>query len=216
MKMTIGDGLNTGVAALKASPVPLIVGLLVAAICAGIPLVGLALGGPVFLGYYKMIVKGRKGQPMEIGDIFEPVKTAFLPSWVAMFMLFLVIFVGYIPILIIAFIPVVGRLAMILGPFYMLAVGFFASTYISLLALNNTTDWKKTMGEAIAFLKTDTMGRVLFLLVLSIVGGVGAILLGIGALVTYPIALVGIVAGIGAETGALSAPAAQPAAAGAK
>ncbi|MBI4618188.1 MAG: hypothetical protein HY720_31600 [Planctomycetes bacterium] len=213
MKTSIGDGISTGLAALKSNPVAYIVGCLIVGVGCSIPLVNLAVGGPLYLGYIRMVAKGQRGQPVELNDIFEPLKTSFGPAWVASFIGFAVVLVAYLPFMMLMF--VLPRMAGLISfPMSLvgIAAGFFVMTYMSHLAVRGTYDWKKTLQETLDFLKTDTAGRLIYLFVLMLVGGVGVIACGVGYLVTLPIGMAGIVAGIGREIGALEAAAPAPAA----
>lgn len=211
MKTSIGDGISTGVAALKSNPVAYIVGYIIVGVGSSVTL-GL-LAGPLLLGYVRMVVKGQKGQPVDLNDIFEPMKTAFLPAWIASFLGLAIVAIGYVPIFVLMLVlpPSLFMVFSLLGMVYFIAAEFFVVAYFSLLGLSGGYDWKKTLQDTLSFYKSDTAPRLIYNLVLGLVGGAGAIACGIGALVTIPIGFAGIVAGIGRETGALeAAPAPAP------
>ncbi len=150
----------------------------------------LILSGPMMVGFYKCILKKTRGEDFEYGDLFDGVKTQFLPSFVLM----IVVTVCVIIIAaILAIIPVIGQLA---GTVISIAFSLFVSyMYLQLAEREETLEVAKLIDLAKATLnkvKCDYGMFLVWALVVYILGFVGVIICCVGALATYSISLIAV------------------------
>ena len=130
------------------------------------------LTGPMVVGYMRMIAKEQRGEAAQIGDVFRGFDD-FVPAFVAGLISLLVVSLG----LMLCFIP--GLLILALP-----------SVALSLVA-QGEKDGVAAFNQAWRIV-TQNLGAAFWCaLVLSIVGGLGVLLCGIGVLVTGPLSMIG-------------------------
>lgn len=168
---SIGDSLSSGVDFLKKNPVPAIVGLLLAGLVNAFT--AQILSGVMWVGYMEMVKKHRAGEKPEIADVFAGFQK-LVPALLAGILGMLLVMIGTI----LCVIP--GLLA---------APVMWAALYF---VVNGEQDGVNAIKRGWATVKPQLVMAAVTLLVLCIVGSLGGILCGIGALVTFPIALAGI------------------------
>ena len=130
------------------------------------------LAGPMIVGYLRMVERETRGEPVQIGDIFRGFDD-FVPALVAGLISSLVVSLGFM----LCFIP--GLLIMALPPvaLYLVARG--------------ERDGVAAFNQAWS-LVTKNLGSAFFCsLVLGIVGSLGFVLCGVGALLTLPLSMIG-------------------------
>lgn len=130
------------------------------------------LMGPMVVGYMRMIAKEQRGEEAQIGDVFRGFDD-FVPAFVAGLISLLVVSLG----LFLCFIPGLLILALPSVALYLVAQG----EKDGVAAFNQA--WRivtKNLGAAFGCA-----------LVLSIVGSLGALLCGVGLLVTGPLSMIG-------------------------
>ncbi|MDR2944455.1 MAG: hypothetical protein LBU81_05150 [Methanosarcinales archaeon] len=128
---------------------------------------------PFSLSMYYMAVKGLKGEKVEIGDVFYSFKSNFVKN-----LIFLIIYMVIIGVL--SLIPLIGSLiALILfsySPFIFLADPSKGPIY--------------AITESFNVAKDNLVMTIVAIIVYSVLVFIGCMLLGIGLLVTLPIAYV--------------------------
>lgn len=150
----------------------------------------LILSGPMMVGFYKCILKKTRGEDFEYGDLFDGVKTQFLPAFVLVIATFVfVAIVGGILMLI----PFVGQVA-----FYavQIAVALFINyMYLQMAEMDETLEVVKLIDlgkSTLNKVKDDYAMYLVWALVVSVVGGVGVIICCVGALATWPISIIAV------------------------
>ena len=130
------------------------------------------LTGPMVVGYMRMIAKEQRGEAAQIGDVFRGFDD-FVPAFVAGLISLLVVSLG----LMLCFIP--GLLILALP-----------SVALSLVA-QGEKDGVAAFNQAWRIVTKNLGAAFWCALVLSIVGGLGMLLCGIGVLVTGPLSMIG-------------------------
>jgi uncharacterized membrane protein len=168
---SIGDSLTSGVDFLKKNPIPAIVGVLLVSLVGSFT--GGILYGVMLVGYLEMIKMHRAGSAPEIADVFSGFQK-LVPALLAGILGMIMVSIGTM----LCIIP--GLLA---APVMWAALYFVA---------NGEQDGVNALKRGWATIKPHLVMAAVTVLVLGIVGGLGAIACGIGALVTAPIAVAGI------------------------
>jgi len=181
----ISAGLKNGWEAFKNNAVAYIVGLLIAFI-GSILIVTIA---PLMYGIYYMAVKGSRGEKVEIGDVLVGFKSvsAFIRSWIYWIVyLVIVILLSIITGILTSIASVLSVIGTLLTLIWAL-VAFF-SIYIYVMSPDkNALDAYK---EGFNVLKDNLLMTLVAYIVYCILCFIGFLLLGIGILVTFPIAIV--------------------------
>lgn len=194
----IGACINEGVNWLKNNAVVAIVGLLIAGIISGIT-IGI-LGGAAGAGYIIAVRKFQKGEKPAIGDIIDGLKACLVP--------------GIVAGLITGITMVIGNALLVIPGLLIMPIAFI-SIY---LVAEGEKDGIAAIKRAINLYKGQLMPTLITFIVLGIVGAIGSIVVGIGGLITGPIAVAGMAhytaalvgdAPAAAETPAAGAPAAE-------
>lgn len=167
----IGACVSAGIAGFKKNPLNHIVATLLVVVISGVGF-GL-LTGPMLVGYMRMIQAEAEGTSGGIGDVFKGFDD-FVPALLSVLLASLVVSIGFM----LCVLP--GLLIMPLVPIaaYLVATG--------------EKDGIQALSRAWSILKANLVGAALCMLILGILGNLGFILCGIGALLTLPIAFIGI------------------------
>ncbi len=168
----IGTCVSAGVAGLKKNFVLHVVVTLLILIVGGAS--GGLLYGPMLVGYMRMIKAEDEGGTPAIGDVFKGFDD-FLPAFLAAFLGGLAVSIG----IMLCIIP--GLLIMALP-----------MTAVYIVATMGEKDGINALKRAWALVKENLIPSALCALVLGIVGSLGAILCGVGILLTLPIAFIGL------------------------
>jgi len=150
----------------------------------------LILAGPMMVGFFKCILKKNRGENFEYGDLFDGVKTQFLPA----FLLTLVISACIMVVsLILAILPVIGQLAtFIVSSSTALLLNYM---YLQMAEMDETmevgglVDLVKTTFDK---LKSDYIMFMVWALVIYIISIAGAIVCIIGVLFTWPLSIISV------------------------
>jgi uncharacterized membrane protein len=169
----------------------LIVVLIIMVSC--ITIVGpIIIGGPLMFGYLRIVQKRYKGEPAEIGDVFQGFQT-FGKAFVTM-LLFCLIMAGmylvcFVLGFILGYIPVLG---VILGPLVSFAIStlvggliFFAMPLAALSEASPT----EAISRSFKFCFANFPPMMLLSLVAGLIAMAGALACGIGMLLTVPLAI---------------------------
>lgn len=164
--------------------------LMMVIIAAGnlIPIVGLVipmlLGGPLVLGYYKMVRSAIAKQPVEFGDLFSGFQK-FLPAFLAY--LIIAIFTG------------IGTLLCII-PGIIVSI-LYAPTWLFLL--NDNLDFWPAMEASRKMVSANFVQWLLLFLVMMGINIAGGLACCVGVLVTFPMTFVLITLAFDLERNAL-------------
>lgn len=166
----IGVCVSAGINGLKKDPVTHIVTSLLIGIVGGAT-AGL-LTGPMMVGYMRMIKREDEGHKAEIADVFKGFDD-FVPALLAVLLSSIIVGIGFM----LCFIP--GLLIMALVPVatYLVAVG--------------EKDGIKAISRAWDAVKANLLSAFFCGLILAIVGSLGALLCGVGIILTLPIDFIG-------------------------
>jgi hypothetical protein len=192
----VGDYIKGGVDDLKKAPAPMIVGLLLTGIVGAISLG--ALSSILTTGYNKLIYRVKRGEQASIGDVFSRFdKDAFMIGVPVFALSFIGLAIQFLvsPGLGSIISLVANLVALVLlwaAPHQAIKGGAFMDSIMASVDL-----WKK-----------NPVGNLITVVVAGIVGVLGVVACGIGALVTMPIAVAAIQAAFLDQTGMLPAPAA--------
>jgi uncharacterized membrane protein len=167
----IGACISAGVNGFKNNPVTHIVAVLLVAIIGNVSF-GLLLG-PMMVGYMRLIGIEDAGGKAESGDVFKGFDD-FVPALLAVLLGGIIVSIGFM----LCILPGVLIMALVPTAAYLVAVG--------------EKDGINALKRAWAAVKDNLIGSCLCALVLSIIGSLGAILCGIGILITLPITFVGM------------------------
>ncbi len=167
----IGTCITAGINGLKKNTATHIVTVLLVAIVGGVSFS--ILTGPLLIGYMRMIKVEDEGGTPEIADVFKGFDD-FVPALLAVLVSSIIVSIGFL----LCVIP--GLLIMALAPTaaYLVAVG--------------EKDGINAIKRAFGAIKANMLSSIVCTLVLGIVGGIGSIACGIGAVVTMPIAFIGM------------------------
>ncbi len=166
----IGTCISAGVSGLKKNFVLHIAVTLLIAIVGGFSF-GL-LYGPMIAGYMRMLKAEEEGGTPQIGDVFKGFDD-FLPAFLAAFLGGIAVSIG----MMLCLIPGLLIMALPITATYLVAMG--------------EKDGINALKRAWAVIKENLVSSALCALVVAIVGSLGAILCGIGAIITLPIAFIG-------------------------
>lgn len=166
----LGSCLSAGINGLKKDPAthivtPLLIGV-VSSVSAGL------LAGPMIVGYMRMLQREEQGAKVEIADVFKGFDD-FVPALLAVLVSSIIVAIGYM----LCFLP--GLLITALVPIsaYLVAMG--------------EKDGINAVKRAVDAFKANFVGAFVCMLVLGIVGSLGAVLCGVGIILTMPIAMIG-------------------------
>jgi len=192
-KMELGVYVSKAWDLMKANALLLIVTYLIAAILAGIPLVGLIIGGPVWFGFIRIIQKRYKGEPAEIGQVFDGFKTDFSKGLVTMLLLLAVCLCVFIPVIIafiiLNYIPCLGTVVgMLLYICAALAVGATLYFVFPIAALSEVAP-VDAIKKGLKFMTANMVPVVLLALVTGLIAMAGIVACGIGVWFTAPMAI---------------------------
>ncbi len=165
--LDIGTTLKLGWDTFVQAPVALILGFLVLLVLGGVSLGVCA--GPLAVGYSRMCLKAARGQPVEVGDIFDGFQQ-FVPSLI----LFVVTVVAV----------TVGSILFLLPGLAAAFLTFFAFWFMAEDPEIGAID---SIRASVAFIRRDFAATLVFALVTSIVASVGNVV-GFGMLLTGPLA----------------------------
>lgn len=184
----IGGWLKQGWEIFKTDIVKFIVSILIVGVVS--VMTCLVLSGPMMVGLFKCILKKTRGEDFEYGDLFDGVKTQFLPAFVLVIATFVfVAIVGGILMLI----PFVGQVA--IYAVQIAAALFVNYMYLQMAEMDETLEVGKLVDlgkSTLNKLKDDYAMYLVWALVVSVVGGVGVIICCVGALATYSISLIAV------------------------
>jgi len=161
----IGEAIGVGWSTFRQNPVPILIGLLCAALLGLIPFVG---GGLAFAGMMNVSLKALRGQTPEPGDGF-------------------VAFQAAVDNIIMGLLQIVGILLCCVGVYVTQALFFQGS----LLIVDKGIGWSEAKDRCLDQLKPNWLAWTIFCFVLGLVGSLGAVLCGVGILLTLPIATIG-------------------------
>ena len=167
----IGACISAGITGFKKSPLTHIVVILLVGIIGNISF-GI-LAGPMMVGYMRLIKIEDEGGKAEIGDVFKGFDD-FVPAMLAVLVGGIVVAIGFM----LCIIPGLLIMALVPTAAYLVAVG--------------EKDGINALKRAWQAVKENLIGSFLCALILSIIGLLGAILCGIGILITMPIAFIGM------------------------
>ena len=184
----IGGWLKQGWEIFKTDIVKFIVSILIVGVVS--VMTCLVLSGPMMVGLFKCILKKTRGEDFEYGDLFDGVKTQFLPAFVLVIATFVfVAIVGGILMLI----PFVGQVA--IYAVQIAAALFVNYMYLQMAEMDETLEVGKLVDlgkSTLNKLKDDYAMYLVWALVVSVVGGAGVIICCVGALATYSISLIAV------------------------
>jgi MFS family permease len=193
-KMELGVYVSKAWDLMKANALLLIVTYLIAAIIAGIPLVGLIIGGPVMFGFVRIIQKRYKGEPAEIGQVFDGFKTDFSKGLVTFLLLAAVSLCVAIPAIIIFMlfnflIPCVGTLlGFLIYIAAILAIGTALYFVLPIAALSDAAP-VDAIKKGFKFMTANIGPMILLVLVTGLISMAGVIACGIGVWFTAPMSM---------------------------
>lgn len=159
----LGDALKAGWESFKAQPVPILIGVLCAALLGIIPVVGGLLAFP---GMLYVCLKALRGQTPEVGDAF-------------------IAFQKPVDHIVMGLLQIAGILACCIG-IYATQGLFFQG---SLLIIDKDLGWSEAKDRCLGALKDSWVGWALFAFVVGLVSSLGVILCIVGVFVTLPVAL---------------------------
>lgn len=165
--LDIGETLKLGWESFTGNAVPLIVGLLLAAIVSGFTL-GICAGAMI-IGYNKMVLRAARGESVAIGDVFEGFQR-FVPGLVFVLLAGIAISIGFMLLII---------------PGLVLSFMLFYAPWI--MADDDDIGAIDAMKASIELFKQDVGGTIVFALVSGIISSIGGIV-PFGSLVTGPVA----------------------------
>ncbi len=191
-QMTLGPFVSKAWALVTADLVLFIVSYLIVAVLCSIPLVGLIIGGPLMFGFLRIVQKRYKGEPAEIGQVFDGFKD-FTKGLVTVLLALAASLCIVIPIVIIivvlSMIPCVGAvLAIVLYICAILALSAGLYFLMPIAALSATSPMD-AIKASIKFLIANIGPMVLLSVVTALISMAGAIACGVGVLFTVPLAM---------------------------
>lgn len=162
----IGEALTVGWNAYKEKLVPVTLGVFCASLLALIPLVG---GGLAFAGMMHVSLKALRGQEPTAADGFVGFNAA-------------------VDHIVMGLLQIVGLIACCLGVYVTQALFFQGS----ILILEKNLNWSDAKDRCLASFKDTWVAWTIFVLVVGLVGSLGAIACGIGIYFTLPIATIAL------------------------
>ncbi len=188
-EVKIGDWLKAGWEIFSKDMLKCILGALIAFVIGGITC-GILMG-PMYVGLYKCFLKKARGQDFEYGELFDGVRTQFLPS----FILFLVLLVATLAVnAVLGWIPCVGLVFCIAWGLIVGTIGVYA--FVKIAEAPEPVEVGKIftmLKENWETLKPAFLMFLLWYLVVKMVAGIGVAACGIGVLFTAPIAIMALV-----------------------
>lgn len=192
-QMTLGPFVSKAWALVTANLVLLIVSYLIVAILAGIPLVGLIIGGPLMFGFLRIVQKRYKGEPAEIGQVFDGFKD-FSKGLVTMLLILVVALCVFVPLVIIVLVlswisACIGTpigIVLYLCAVLALSAGLYFVMPIAALSDKQPLDAIKCN---VKFLQANPKPMVILAIVTALISMAGAIACGVGVLFTVPLAM---------------------------
>lgn len=160
----IGVALGVGWNTFMQNPGPILIGILCAALLGLIPLVG---GGLAFAGMMNVSLKALRGQTPEASDGFVALQAA--ADHIVMGLL-----------------QIAGILLCCVGVYVTQALFFQGS----LLMLDKGMGWSDAKDRCLERLKDNWLPWTAFCFVVGLVGALGAVLCGVGVILTLPIATI--------------------------
>jgi hypothetical protein len=167
----IGTCISAGIDGFKKNFLTHIVAVLLAAIISNISF-GI-LAGPMMVGYMRLIRIEDEGGKAEIGDVFKGFDD-FVPALLAVLVSGIIVSIGFM----LCVIPGLLIMALVPTAAYLVAVG--------------EKDGINAVRRAWRVVQENLIGAFLCSQVLMILGSLGAIVCGVGILVTMPVAFIGI------------------------
>ena len=188
VKVDIGGWLKYGWELFKTDILKFIIAVLIVGIVSVVTC--LILSGPMMIGFFKCVLKKTRGEDFEYGELFDGVKTQFLPAFVLTIAATIAIsIVGGI----LMFIPIVGQVA---AYALQIVVALFVNyMFLQMAEMDETMEIGKLIDLGKSTLdkfKNDYAMYLVWALVVSLVSGIGVIVCCIGALATYSIAIISI------------------------
>lgn len=191
--MDLGGLVSKAWKLITADLVLFVVGYLIVAIILCIPLVNLILAGPLLFGFVRVVQKRYKGQPAEIGDIFQGFQD-FGKGLVTILLLFVCGIVVWIPLFIVnrvlSFIPILGPIVAFLLMFAAMLCLWAALFFVIKIAALSPTRPVDAIKQSIRFFLTNMGPMILLALVTMVIAMAGAVACGVGILFTMPLALI--------------------------
>ncbi|NLF39329.1 hypothetical protein GX586_07780 [bacterium] len=172
----IGDWLSAGWKLFAADWLKASVAMLIALVIGMVTC--LLLWGPMTVGLYKCYLKKARGQDYEYGELFDGLKTQFIPSFLLMLMFWVVIIV---PSVVLGFIPCVGSIISMVWSFVVSA--FIPYAFYKMadaqapVQVGSLVDLLK---DVYAKMQPALPMMVLWVIVAGIIGQAGVIACGIG------------------------------------
>lgn len=160
----IGEALSVGWNTFKENMVPILIGILCAALLGMIPVVGQFLAFP---GMMFVSLKALRGQPVEPRDGF-------------------VAFTMPVDNIVMGLLQILGIIACCIGVYVTQAI-FLPGTF---LIVDKGVTWQDAKDRCMAQVKPNWLNWTIFFFVVGLVGGLGAVLCGIGVFFTLPIATI--------------------------
>jgi uncharacterized membrane protein len=168
--ISISACVSAGFAGFKKNPVTHIVTTLLVIVISGVGF-GL-LTGPMMVGYMRMLKDEDEGRAISIADVFKGFDD-FVPALLAVLLSTIIVSIGFM----LCFLPGLLLMAMVPVAAYLVACG--------------EKDGIAALKRAWELVKGNLVGAFLCMLVLGIIGNLGALLCFVGVLVTLPIAFIG-------------------------
>jgi hypothetical protein len=193
-KMELGAYVSKAWDLMKENALLLIVTYLIAAVIASIPLVGLIIGGPVMFGFVRILQKRYKGEPAEIGQVFDAFKADFTKGLVTFLLLAAVSFCVIIPAAIIFMLfnfllPCVGTmLGFVIYIAAILAIGTALYFVLPIAALSDTAP-VDAIKKGLKFMTANIGPMILLVLVTGLISMAGIVACGIGVWFTAPMSM---------------------------
>jgi hypothetical protein len=168
---SIGTCVSAGFSGLKKNPITHIVATLLMGIVGGVS-AGL-LSGPMLVGYMRMIKTEDEGGKVEIADVFKGFDD-FVPALLAVLLSSIIVSIGFM----LCILPGLLIMGLIPTAAYLVAVG--------------EKDGVNAIKRAFAAVKEHLFATFACSLILGIIGSLGAIICGVGIILTMPIAIIGM------------------------
>lgn len=168
--ISISSCVSAGFAGFKKNPVTHIITTLLVIVISGVGF-GL-LTGPMLVGYMRMLKAEDEGRAISIADVFKGFDD-FVPALLAVLLSTIIVSIGFM----LCFLPGLLLMAMVPMAAYLVACG--------------EKDGIAALKRAWELVKANLVGAFLCMLVLGIIGNLGALLCFVGVVVTLPIAFIG-------------------------
>lgn len=174
-EVKIGDWLKEGYEAVKSDVIGYALPtLIILGVC--LTIIGTLIVSPLLCGFYYIIFQRMKGQRVTTGDLFKGFDV-FGDAFLAGIIIFVVIFA-------ISLIPFLG--------FILSFLAGAAFIFVLPLIWEKRLSFIEAIQESLRLFKENWSELIPFYIVGSIVGGIGALLLGVGIILTLPVYLYAI------------------------